>query len=90
MQADEIYETIRREKIIAIVRGAGSEQIIDIAKALGAGTVVTKDLCEEVLEARGFKSFGGFGRMTFSYNFSVMLNPERSYDVAYSCDNWSA
>jgi len=85
MKAHEFYETIRRHKIIVIVRGVGGDKIIDIANALyaggirlmevtcntpgaaemiqklgremrakmiiGAGTVITKALCEEVLKA---------------------------------------
>jgi 2-dehydro-3-deoxyphosphogluconate aldolase/(4S)-4-hydroxy-2-oxoglutarate aldolase len=85
MNADEIYEAIRRYKIIVILRGVGAGKIVDIAEALhaggirlmeitcntagaapmiarlskammgkmliGAGTVITKDLCDEVLEA---------------------------------------
>ncbi|HIJ72092.1 MAG TPA: bifunctional 4-hydroxy-2-oxoglutarate aldolase/2-dehydro-3-deoxy-phosphogluconate aldolase [Planctomycetes bacterium] len=85
MKAHEVYETIRRHKIIVIVRGVGGAKIIDIANALyaggirlmevtcntpgatqmiqklakemtgkmiiGAGTVITKDLCEQVIKA---------------------------------------
>ena len=85
MNAHEVYETIRRHKIIVIVRGVGGDKIVDIANALheggirlmeitcntvgaaqmiaqlakkmagkmiiGAGTVITKDLCDEVVEA---------------------------------------
>jgi len=85
MNADEIYQMIRREKIIAIVRGVGTDKILGVAEAflaagikmleitcntkgaaqmitllskemagrmtIGAGTVITRQLCEEVLEA---------------------------------------
>ncbi|MGA2172203.1 MAG: bifunctional 4-hydroxy-2-oxoglutarate aldolase/2-dehydro-3-deoxy-phosphogluconate aldolase [Sedimentisphaerales bacterium] len=81
----QVYETIRREKIIAILRGVEKDSIISIAEALlaggikmlevtcntegvfemiglltekmgdkmviGAGTVITTELCEESLEA---------------------------------------
>jgi len=85
MRADEVYEVIRRHKIIVIARGVASDKIVDIANALreggirlmeitcntagaapmiaqlakemaakmiiGAGTVITKDLCDEVVTA---------------------------------------
>ena len=85
MRADEVYEAIRRHKIIVIVRGVSGDKIVDIANALhaggirlmeitcntagaapmiaqlakemaakmiiGAGTVITKDLCDEVVTA---------------------------------------
>ena len=85
MRACEVYEAIRREKIIVILRGVCAEKIVDIAKALhaggirlmevtcntpgaaemiatlskemagemiiGAGTVITKDLFDEVIAA---------------------------------------
>jgi 2-dehydro-3-deoxyphosphogluconate aldolase/(4S)-4-hydroxy-2-oxoglutarate aldolase len=85
MQAREVYEAIRRHKIIVIARGISGDKIVDIASALhaggirlmeitcntagaaqmiarlanamaakmiiGAGTVITKDLCEEVIKA---------------------------------------
>ncbi len=85
MRADAIYQTIRRDKIIAIVRGVDKGKILGVAEALlqagikmlevtcnttgaaemielladkmegemaiGAGTVITKDLCKEMLEA---------------------------------------
>ncbi len=85
MDAAEVYELIRREKIIAIVRGYSQSQILDIANSLwdggirllevtcntegfeeiiaalvketagrmviGAGTVISKGLCDKVLEA---------------------------------------
>jgi len=85
MQADKIYDMIKRHRIIVIVRGVSGDKIVDIANALhaggirlmeitcnttgaapmiaqlakemaakmiiGAGTVITKDLCDEVVEA---------------------------------------
>jgi len=85
MKAEQVYETIRKEKIIAIVRGVGKGSIVNIAEALlaggikilevtcntegvfemietlcekmgdkmviGAGTVITTQLCERALEA---------------------------------------
>jgi 2-dehydro-3-deoxyphosphogluconate aldolase / (4S)-4-hydroxy-2-oxoglutarate aldolase len=85
MKAEKTYETIRRERIIAILRGVEKDSIINIAEALlaggikmlevtcntdgvfemikslvdklgdkmviGAGTVITTDLCEMALEA---------------------------------------
>jgi 2-dehydro-3-deoxyphosphogluconate aldolase/(4S)-4-hydroxy-2-oxoglutarate aldolase len=85
MKADLIYETIRREKIIAIVRGVRIEQVVSLSEALlaggikmlevtcntkgvfemikllvdklgdrmviGAGTVITTDLCAKAIEA---------------------------------------
>lgn len=85
MRADEVYEAIRHQKIIVILRGVRGDKIVDIANALhaggirlmeitcntagaaqmiaklakemagkmiiGAGTVITKALCEEVINA---------------------------------------
>jgi 2-dehydro-3-deoxyphosphogluconate aldolase / (4S)-4-hydroxy-2-oxoglutarate aldolase len=85
MQAEKVYELIRKDKIIAIVRGVRIDQVINIAEALlaggikmlevtcntegvfemikmlrekmgdkmciGAGTVITTDLCEQALKA---------------------------------------
>jgi 2-dehydro-3-deoxyphosphogluconate aldolase/(4S)-4-hydroxy-2-oxoglutarate aldolase len=85
MKSEQIYEMIRREKIIAIVRGVEKDCILDIAEALlaggikmlevtcntegvfemirmlrekmddrmcvGAGTVITTQLCERALKA---------------------------------------
>jgi 2-dehydro-3-deoxyphosphogluconate aldolase / (4S)-4-hydroxy-2-oxoglutarate aldolase len=85
MKSQQIYEMIRREKIIAIIRGVEKDSIIRIAEALlaggikmlevtcntrnvfemikllvdklgkemviGAGTVLTTDLCEKALKA---------------------------------------
>ncbi|MCK5565613.1 MAG: bifunctional 4-hydroxy-2-oxoglutarate aldolase/2-dehydro-3-deoxy-phosphogluconate aldolase [Planctomycetes bacterium] len=84
MSAEQVYQQIRTEKVIVIVRGAGKEEIVNIAQAvraagcnflevtcntagaagmidilcnqmpdmcIGAGTVITKQLAEEVLEA---------------------------------------
>ncbi len=85
MKSEEIYQTIRREKIIAIVRGVKKNQIVDTAEAIfaggikmlevtcntegvfemietlcekmgdkmsiGAGTVITMDLCKKALSA---------------------------------------
>ncbi len=84
MNAEQIYQQVRDEKVIVIVRGAGKEKIVNIAKAvraagcnflevtcntagaagmidilcsqmpdmcIGAGTVITKQLAEEVVEA---------------------------------------
>jgi 2-dehydro-3-deoxyphosphogluconate aldolase / (4S)-4-hydroxy-2-oxoglutarate aldolase len=85
MKAQQIYELVREEKIIAIVRGVRKDQVINIAEALlaggikmlevtcntedvfemigmlrekmadkmciGAGTVITMELCEKAIEA---------------------------------------
>jgi 2-dehydro-3-deoxyphosphogluconate aldolase/(4S)-4-hydroxy-2-oxoglutarate aldolase len=85
MKAEEIYQTIRREKIIVIVRGIDKSRILNVAEAvlaagvkmlevtcntagvfemlellnermagkmvIGAGTVITKDLCEKAIDA---------------------------------------
>jgi len=85
MKAEQVYEMIRREKIIAIVRGVDEARIITLAEALlaggimmlegtcntrgvfemiralcdkmasrmviGAGTVITTDLCARAIEA---------------------------------------
>ncbi len=85
MKSEEIYETIRKEKIIVIVRGVEKGRIVDAAEAvlaggikmlevtcntegvfemiemlckhtgdkmlIGAGTVITKELCEKALSA---------------------------------------
>ena len=85
MNAHDIYEIVRAEGVIAIVRGTGTDVIVDIAEALyaggikllevtcntpgfaemitlladkmagkmaiGAGTVLTKDLCNEAISA---------------------------------------
>lgn len=85
MKSQEVYETIRKEKIIVIVRGADKSQIVNIAEAvlaggirmlevtcntegvfemvemlaekmgsrmlIGAGTVITTQLCEKALAA---------------------------------------
>jgi 2-dehydro-3-deoxyphosphogluconate aldolase/(4S)-4-hydroxy-2-oxoglutarate aldolase len=39
MKAEQIYQTIRREKIIAIVRGVRIDQVINIAEALLTGGI---------------------------------------------------
>jgi 2-dehydro-3-deoxyphosphogluconate aldolase/(4S)-4-hydroxy-2-oxoglutarate aldolase len=39
MKAEQVYETIRREKIIAIARGVEKNQIINIAEAILAGGI---------------------------------------------------
>jgi len=39
MDADKVYQTIRQEKIIAIVRGLSSGQILNVAKSLCAGGI---------------------------------------------------
>jgi 2-dehydro-3-deoxyphosphogluconate aldolase/(4S)-4-hydroxy-2-oxoglutarate aldolase len=39
MNAEKIYELIRKEKIIAIARGVRIDQIINIAEALHAGGI---------------------------------------------------
>lgn len=39
MKAEAIYGLVRRERIIAIVRGVGPEQIVDVAEALLAGGI---------------------------------------------------
>jgi len=85
MKVREVYETIRHQKIIVILRWVSGDKIVDIANALHAGgirlmeitcntvgaaqmieklsqemagkmiiwagTVITKDLCDEVIEA---------------------------------------
>ncbi|MBN1392585.1 MAG: bifunctional 4-hydroxy-2-oxoglutarate aldolase/2-dehydro-3-deoxy-phosphogluconate aldolase [Sedimentisphaerales bacterium] len=85
MKAEQIYKTIRQEKIIVIVRGIEKDRIVNAAQAvlaagvkmlevtcntagvfemlkllnekmadkmvIGAGTVITKDLCEKALNA---------------------------------------
>jgi 2-dehydro-3-deoxyphosphogluconate aldolase/(4S)-4-hydroxy-2-oxoglutarate aldolase len=85
MKSEQLYETIRREKIIVIVRGVEKDSIVNIAEAIlaggikmlevtcntknvfemikllvekmgdrmliGAGTVITTDLCEKALKA---------------------------------------
>jgi len=85
MKAELIYEMIRREKIIAILRGVEKSRIVDVAEAIlvggikmlevtcntqgvfemikllvnkmgdkmtiGAGTVITTDLCKKAIEA---------------------------------------
>jgi 2-dehydro-3-deoxyphosphogluconate aldolase/(4S)-4-hydroxy-2-oxoglutarate aldolase len=85
MKSEQVYETIRREKVIVIVRGIEKDRIINVAEAvlaagvkmlevtcntegvfemldmlnekmadkmvIGAGTVITKDLCEKALNA---------------------------------------
>ncbi len=84
MGAEQIYQQVRDEKVIVIVRGAGKEAIVNIAQAvraagcnflevtcntagapemiailssrmpdmcIGAGTVISKQLAEEVVEA---------------------------------------
>lgn len=85
MRAEQVYQKIRQEKIIVIVRGVRKNHIIDIAEALlaggikmlevtcntegvfemiellvekmdaqmliGAGTVITTDLCKKALKA---------------------------------------
>ena len=85
MKAEQVYEMIRREKIIAIIRGVEKDSIVNIAEAIlkagikmlevtcntkgvfemiellcdkmgdkmciGAGTVITTQLCEKALEA---------------------------------------
>jgi 2-dehydro-3-deoxyphosphogluconate aldolase/(4S)-4-hydroxy-2-oxoglutarate aldolase len=85
MKAEQVYELIREEKIIAIARGVRIDQVIHIAEALltggikmmevtcntdgvfemirllrekmagkmciGAGTVITTQLCEKAIEA---------------------------------------
>jgi 2-dehydro-3-deoxyphosphogluconate aldolase/(4S)-4-hydroxy-2-oxoglutarate aldolase len=85
MRAEWIYETIRHEKVIVIVRGIEKDRIVNVAEAvlaagvkmlevtcntagvfemlellnekmadkmvIGAGTVITKDLCEKALNA---------------------------------------
>lgn len=46
MKAEEIYKTIRQEKIIVIVRGVGKETIIKIAQAaLAAGVKMLEVTC---------------------------------------------
>ena len=39
MKAEQVYELIRKEKIIAIARGVRIDQIINIAEALLAGGI---------------------------------------------------
>jgi 2-dehydro-3-deoxyphosphogluconate aldolase/(4S)-4-hydroxy-2-oxoglutarate aldolase len=39
MKAEKVYETIRKEKIIAIARGVRKDQVINIAEALLAGDI---------------------------------------------------
>ena len=85
MKAERIYNTIRREKVIVIIRGIEKDRIVNAAEAvlaagvkmlevtcntagvfeilkllnekmagkmvIGAGTVITKDLCEKALNA---------------------------------------
>lgn len=85
MRAQEVYDVIRAERLVVIVRGVGIDVIGDVADAvcaggcglleitcntegaaemigklckeqagrmvIGAGTVITKELCEEVLAA---------------------------------------
>ena len=85
MKAEQVYELIRKEKIIAIARGVRGDQIINLAEAIlaggikmlevtcntegvfemikmlrdkmggkmcvGAGTVITTDLCRKSLKA---------------------------------------
>jgi len=85
MKSEKLYELIKLEKIIVIVRGIEADKIVDLAKAvydggikfleitcntvgaaemisqvstamndkmvIGAGTVITKTLCREVLQA---------------------------------------
>ena len=85
LRAEEVYELIKREKIVAICRGVAKETILDVAEALykggiklleitcnqpdafdmiklltsrmagrqiiGAGTVITCRLCDDVLAA---------------------------------------
>jgi 2-dehydro-3-deoxyphosphogluconate aldolase/(4S)-4-hydroxy-2-oxoglutarate aldolase len=85
MKAEQIYEIIRKEKIVVIVRAVEKNLIIDVAQAvlaagvkilevtcntagvfemlellnekmknkmaIGAGTVITKDLCKKALDA---------------------------------------
>jgi len=85
MKAELLYKMIRREKIIAIIRGVQKNQIVDVAEAIlkagikmlevtcntqdvfemiktlcdkmkgkmviGAGTVITTDLCKKALDA---------------------------------------
>ena len=85
MMAEQVYQTIRQEKIIVIVRGVDKGRIVDAAEAvlaggikmlevtcntegvfemlgllaqkigarmlIGAGTVITTELCEKALSA---------------------------------------
>lgn len=77
--AEQVYEAVRKERLVAIVRGASPEQIVKIGQALYEGGVT---LIEVTANTAGFEDMIAALRQTMAGKMSIGAGTVTTVDLA--------